>query len=641
MITKEIFFDTDEFKLTKEKLGEGTFGQVYVVNSLKDNKKYAAKIINSINMTSVNSQFLFMNESQILQKLNHPSIVKFIGINFHSFEDSTSLKPTILTEYLPNKSLKEILDNEKQSIANADWTPTKKYICLLGITDALRYLHEHGIIHRDIKPENVLIDEHFYPRLCDFGLSKCFSEALSNSMKLSMKGITGTPLYMAPELFEDDNHFSPSIDVYAFSMLAYEIVTGKEPFNENGKRLNFAQLTKKILEGGRPDFPKCVKKKMKTLIQKCWSQKPIERPSFKEIFELLSKDFSYFDEDVDEDEIRNYIEDLKEANDKKHTDEKKELVESNKKESEIPSKLIIDESNFEYSDETKYISEISFKKAKLNCLVENSIIGKEKSFDIQSSLNHFAVLPLIEFINLYGESSVMIPLSINSSLYELLFNDRKHGDFFYFYKKIEFPNDWETFKAINIFGIAAGMAYIHQHNIIHRDLSPRHIEIDKDFYPKITGFDHSTHYDYKSNDQINQAFNIGAPIYTAPEVLANEPYSNKIDVYSYSIILFELLTNLKAYDEMKFSDILSFAKFVNEDGRPKIPAHKVSDEWIEVIERCWDPSPENRPSFIQLVKGFIDYKELYFNMKRIDKNKFNRYIELVIKDLDFDELKDK
>ena len=116
------------------------------------------------------------------------------------------LSPTILMEYYTNGSLKVILDKEKKSIADDNWSPTKKYICLLGISDALRYLHKAGILHRDLKPQNILIDSNYYPKVCDFGYSRCFSNSLTNSMQLSMTGNVGTPLYMAPELFTDDEY---------------------------------------------------------------------------------------------------------------------------------------------------------------------------------------------------------------------------------------------------------------------------------------------------------------------------------------------------------------------------------------------------------------------------------------------------
>lgn len=180
------FFDTDKFVNTNKKLGKGSFGEVYVVKDKVENIEYAAKIIDTQKVFSGQDQMMFLRESLILHTLNHPAIVKFYGINLHEFNNATILHPTILTEYLENGALKQILDNEKKSIADDNWNCTKKFICLLGISDALRYLHKMGILHRDLKPENILVDQNYYPRVCDFGLSKCFSRSLSKSIQLSM-----------------------------------------------------------------------------------------------------------------------------------------------------------------------------------------------------------------------------------------------------------------------------------------------------------------------------------------------------------------------------------------------------------------------------------------------------------------------
>lgn len=64
-----------------------------------------------------NDQMQIMRESMILSKLSHPAIIKFVGLNFRSFEDWSILQPTIITEYLKNGSLKIILDSEKQNLA--------------------------------------------------------------------------------------------------------------------------------------------------------------------------------------------------------------------------------------------------------------------------------------------------------------------------------------------------------------------------------------------------------------------------------------------------------------------------------------------------------------------------------------------
>ena len=124
-----------------------------------------------------------------------------------------------------------------------------------------------------------------------------------------MTGKVGTPIYMAPELLEDDEHCGPGIDVYAFAILAYEIVTGIQPFSEKGKQLTLQKLMKKVSAGERPEFPdnSGVTEKMKDLITSCWSANIEERPSFEEIFEKLSNDFTYFSEDVDSDEINDIL----------------------------------------------------------------------------------------------------------------------------------------------------------------------------------------------------------------------------------------------------------------------------------------------------------------------------------------------
>lgn len=179
MEIENVFYNTADYELQKKKLGEGTFGTAYVVKNLIDKKLYAAKIIHTKEGMTGHQQMLLLRESLTLNKLNHPSIVKFKGVNFQSFSELNILQPTIITEYLINGSLKDNLDKERKSLSDSNWTATKKYIMLLGIADAMRYLHAHGIIHRDFKPENILVDLNYYPRVCDFGFSRCFPKSLT------------------------------------------------------------------------------------------------------------------------------------------------------------------------------------------------------------------------------------------------------------------------------------------------------------------------------------------------------------------------------------------------------------------------------------------------------------------------------
>ncbi|KAK8844443.1 hypothetical protein M9Y10_024301 [Tritrichomonas musculus] len=306
MDVEGIFFNTKDYILSDEEIGKGAFGKVYLATN-KENQQFAAKILNIDDDFDGDQQKLLLRESFILHKMSHPSIVRYAGINFRSFKKATKFAPVILTEYMPHGSLRENLEKEKRSLSDHSWTPTKKYIMLLGIADAMRYLHRHGVIHRDLKPENILVDSNFYPRVSDFGLSKCIFGSLSKSSNLTMTGQIGTPMYMAPELLRGEDSYGSSVDVYAFSILAYEIVTGDSPYGDLGSLSSFV-FANKVMSGYRPKLNSKIPRKMQNLLSRCWSDNPHDRPSFDEIFEELSSDnFGYLGESVEEEEIREYL----------------------------------------------------------------------------------------------------------------------------------------------------------------------------------------------------------------------------------------------------------------------------------------------------------------------------------------------
>lgn len=110
-------------------------------------------------------------------------------------------------------------------------------------------------------------------------------------------------------------------------------------------------------------------------------------------------------------------------------------------------------------------------------------------------------------------------------------------------------NYTETTRQKLLIGISWGMKYLHDRGIIHRDLSTNNILIDENYQPVITDFGLSKFYIPK--DPFNQSFYAGTIQYTAPEVLQFKPYDSKADVYSFGIIMYEIVTNLEAYPELK------------------------------------------------------------------------------------------
>lgn len=190
--------DLKNYKKIK-KIGAGSFGEVFMIEEKKTGKQFAAKISSKYffdkNVEEIKN---LTREIEIISKISHPSVIQFIGFSKTDFEEED--KPVIVTDYAPNGSLNDMIQLERSSEPKPEWTETRKLINIYGIAAAMDYLHFNNIIHRDLKPENILLDRYLHPKIADFGLSK------DESVITSTNGIKGTPYYIAPEIFEENNY---------------------------------------------------------------------------------------------------------------------------------------------------------------------------------------------------------------------------------------------------------------------------------------------------------------------------------------------------------------------------------------------------------------------------------------------------
>ncbi|KAL2489598.1 serine/threonine-protein kinase STY46-like [Forsythia ovata] len=148
--------------------------------------------------------------------------------------------------------------------------------------------------------------------------------------------------------------------------------------------------------------------------------------------------------------------------------------------------------------------------------------------------------------------------------------------------------------------IAQAMQYLHESKpkILHRDLKPSNIFLDDALHVQIADFGHAR---FLSNEEKALTGETGTFVYMAPEVIRFEPYDEKCDVYSFGIILNELMTGEHPYIETDYGPS-KIAIEVAENGlRPAIPKDDQQlGELTELIQKSWDEEPANRPSFAEI-----------------------------------------
>ncbi|KAL5216147.1 hypothetical protein ABZP36_007548 [Zizania latifolia] len=147
-------------------------------------------------------------------------------------------------------------------------------------------------------------------------------------------------------------------------------------------------------------------------------------------------------------------------------------------------------------------------------------------------------------------------------------------------------------------GISKGMDYLHQNNIIHRDLKTANLLIGSGQVVKIADFGVSRHRPQEGD----MTAETGTYRWMAPEVINHKPYDHKADVFSFAIVLWELVTSKIPYENLT---PLQAALGVRQGMRLEIPA-RVHSRLSKLIQRCWDENPRVRPFFSEITVELED-----------------------------------
>ncbi|KAK8858250.1 hypothetical protein M9Y10_013351 [Tritrichomonas musculus] len=183
-----------------------------------------------------------------------------------------------------------------------------------------------------------------------------------------------------------------------------------------------------------------------------------------------------------------------------------------------------------------------------------------------------------------------------------------------------FPGWNMTKKLISIYGIASGILYMHMRNYIHRDLKPSKIVMDESLFPKIRGFNVLISCD----DEAMEKHFKGTPEYMAPEILRREQSTKAMDVYSFAMIVYELITLKKPFEDIHNTNIIKILQRVQQGNMPEID-DSVPESFKKLIQQCWAQEPDERPTFNQIVHSLRT--DPGFIIDGVNKDEYLDYIK--------------
>ncbi|KZS93229.1 hypothetical protein SISNIDRAFT_549623 [Sistotremastrum niveocremeum HHB9708] len=221
-------------------IGAGAFGSVYQAINMDTGSLMAVKEIRFQDVAGISNLFKqIMDELKVMEMLHHPNVVEYYGIEVHRD------KVYIFEEYCQGGSLASLLELgriEDEGIIQ---------VYTMQMLEGLAYLHSQGIVHRDIKPDNILLDHMGVIKYVDFGASKILAKnqktmqktRIGNSINMNAaagtpsglamnNSLTGTPMYMAPEVIKNDNRGRHgAMDIWSLGCVVLEFATGRKPWS--------------------------------------------------------------------------------------------------------------------------------------------------------------------------------------------------------------------------------------------------------------------------------------------------------------------------------------------------------------------------------------------------------------------------
>ncbi|KAL3645858.1 hypothetical protein CASFOL_011038 [Castilleja foliolosa] len=561
-------------------IGRGGFGKVYKGLIDSGQTTVAVKRLKSNSMQGANE---FLMEIETLSELRHVNLVSLIGYcNEHR-------EMILVYDYMARGTLSDHLYNNVSSLT---WKQ-RLNICI-GVGRGLDYLHTgNGIIHRDVKTSNILLDNNFVAKVSDFGLAKHEDRKNKLSQSHISTRVKGTKGYLDPHYLHT-RKLTRKTDTYAFGVVLFEILCGRPAVDLSvaedkhiltiwaRDKINKGEVDQIVVSSLRKDMSPASLRTFVGVAERCLDDNPKKRPTMSQVVQQLELALEQHDNKkvlvvtetasaspVEEQTNRQPVNDLNQYVRRERArmplwlrpwDTIWNRVKPSKKNdslSEIWDEVNIRLTEYDWdmiaaaTNEFSTNHKIGRRSVYKGVLPNGQLVAIERlspssgqslskfknEIHLVPNLQHRKVIKLLGYC-IHGEEKLLIYEFMENISLDTLIDDKR--------QRRQLLRWGARLKIIK--GIARGVDYLHKNSglgVIHRNIEPGNILLDKEMNPKILDFAiaRTLVEDYSELETPI----VGISVYRSPECHMHGKwmYSVKSDVYSFGIMILEIVSGCR------------------------------------------------------------------------------------------------